>query len=145
MRSAIVSVVLSLVLLVSANPLFAQMNPSLWLLQDAHVPSNEMVHDFVPVSDLVCWAATVDTNNKPPSGFIRTTDGGNTWIYGRIPDAPDGIIWQIAPVDADTAYAAVSVQPPSQSKGIYKTTDGGGWMFTPHLSTVPPSFGSSMH
>jgi photosystem II stability/assembly factor-like uncharacterized protein len=115
-----------LLLQLGASVCVAQMNPSLWLLQDAHIPSNEMVHDFAPVSDLVCWAATVDTNNTPPSGFIRTTDGGNTWSYGRIPAAPDGIIWQIAPVDADTAYAAVSVQPPSQSKGIYKTTDGGG-------------------
>jgi hypothetical protein len=35
------------------------------------------------------------------------------------------MIWQIAPLDADTAYAAVTVPSPSNSKGIYKTTNGG--------------------
>jgi photosystem II stability/assembly factor-like uncharacterized protein len=125
MRTGIVLLTPFITLIVLADPLSAQMNPDLWLLQDAHIPSNEMVLSFSPVSESVCWAATIDTNNTPPSGYIRTTNGGTTWEYGRISGAQDGMIWQIAALDADTAYAAVTVPSPSNSKGIYKTTNGG--------------------
>jgi photosystem II stability/assembly factor-like uncharacterized protein len=113
------------VLTLSAATVRAQMNPDLWVLQDAHIPPGEMATVFSPVSEMVCWAVTQDTSNHPPTGYIRTTDGGTTWQYGRIPAAPDGLIWQIAAIDADTAYAAVWVERPSTSKGIYKTTNGG--------------------
>jgi photosystem II stability/assembly factor-like uncharacterized protein len=98
---------------------------SIWQTQVSHIPSNEMVLVFSPVNDNVCWASTVDTSNGRPSGYIRTTDGGNTWAYARIPGATDGIIGQVAALDADTAYAAVWVWNPSNTAGVYKTTDGG--------------------
>jgi hypothetical protein len=71
MRTGIVLLTPFITLIVLADPLSAQMNPDLWLLQDAHIPSNEMVLSFSPVSESVCWAATIDTNNTPPSGYIR--------------------------------------------------------------------------
>jgi hypothetical protein len=97
----------------------------LWQPQNSNIPLTEMVGIFSPVDDRVCWASTVDTNNTAPSGYIKTTDGGNTWAYARIPGTGTGIIGQIEPLDADTAYAAVWVWSPSNSAGVYKTTDGG--------------------
>jgi photosystem II stability/assembly factor-like uncharacterized protein len=97
----------------------------LWQPQNSNIPPSEMVVTFSPVNERVCWASTMDTNNTAPSGYIRTIDGGTTWAYARIPGAADGIIGQIAAVDADTAYAAVWVLSPSSTAGVYKTTDGG--------------------
>jgi photosystem II stability/assembly factor-like uncharacterized protein len=97
----------------------------LWQPQNSNIPLSEMVGVFSPVNDHVCWACTVDTGNAAPSGYIRTVDGGTIWAYGRISGAGDGIIGQIAAVDADTAYAAVWVWSPSNTAGVYKTTNGG--------------------
>jgi photosystem II stability/assembly factor-like uncharacterized protein len=98
---------------------------SLWQPQNSNIPPSEMVVTFSPVNDGICWACTMDTLNTAPSGYIRTTDGGDTWAYARIPGAGNGIIGQIAALDADTAYAAVYVLSPSNTAGVYKTTDGG--------------------
>ena len=98
---------------------------SVWLPQVSNIPPNEMVVTFSPVNNRVCWACTMDTLNTAPSGYIRTTNGGNTWVYGRIPGTGAGMIGQIAALDADTAYAAVWVWSPSNSAGVYKTTNGG--------------------
>ena len=97
----------------------------LWQPQNSNIPPTEMIVVFSPVNDGACWACTMDTLNTAPSGYIRTIDGGTTWVYGRISGAGDGIIGQIAAVDADTAYAAVYVLSPSNTAGVYKTTNAG--------------------
>ena len=97
-----------------------------WQLQNSHFPANIMVSNFSPVSDLVCWAGGITIGSQLPyQGYIRTIDGGNTWVCDSIPGIPDGLISQVFAIDADTAYIVVYVLTSSNSKGIYKTTDGG--------------------
>jgi photosystem II stability/assembly factor-like uncharacterized protein len=96
-----------------------------WQLQNSNFPANVTVTNFSPVNDLVCWAGGWIVSQIPYPGYIRTIDGGNTWICDSIPGIPDGLISQVFAIDADTAYVAVYVMSPSSSKGIYKTTDGG--------------------
>jgi len=96
-------------------------------MQNSNFPVDVRVTNFSPVNNLVCWATGYKTpsNTIPYPGYIRTTDGGNTWVCDSIPGIPDGYISQIVAIDADTAYVAVYVLTSSNSKGIYKTTDGG--------------------
>jgi photosystem II stability/assembly factor-like uncharacterized protein len=96
-----------------------------WQLQNSNFPANVTVTNFSPVNDLVCWAGGWIISQSPYPGYIRTIDGGNTWVCDSIPGIPDGVISQVFAIDADTAYVAVYVMSASDSKGIYKTTDGG--------------------
>jgi photosystem II stability/assembly factor-like uncharacterized protein len=99
-----------------------------WQLQNSNFPANVTVTNFSPVNDLVCWAGGEilgSTSAYPYPGYIRTTDGGNTWVCDSIPGIPDGCISQVFAIDANTAYVAVYVISASNSKGIFKTTDGG--------------------
>jgi photosystem II stability/assembly factor-like uncharacterized protein len=96
-----------------------------WQLQNSNFPANVWASNFSPVNDLVCWAAGFNRQQLPYPGYIRTTDGGNTWVCDSIPGIPDGLISQVFAIDANTAYMAVYVISASNSKGIFKTTDGG--------------------
>jgi photosystem II stability/assembly factor-like uncharacterized protein len=96
-----------------------------WQLQNSNFPANVTVTNFSPVNDLVCWAGGWFFSSIPYQGYIRTIDGGNSWVCDTIPGIPDGITSQIFAIDADTAYIPVFVMSASNSKGIYKTTDGG--------------------
>lgn len=55
--------------------------------------------------------------------FLRTTDGGATWIAGRVPDADTLDFRGVRALDARTAYL-MSIGPGDKSR-IYKTTDAG--------------------
>ena len=71
-----------------------------------------MVTDFSAVNNQVCWAVGQKYPQEiqhPYAGYIRTTDGGDTWICDTIPGIPDGYFQIIFAIDADTAYATVYV------------------------------------
>jgi photosystem II stability/assembly factor-like uncharacterized protein len=97
-----------------------------WQMQNSNFPTNITVTNFSPVNDLVCWAGglTIGSQIQYP-GYIRTSNGGNSWTCDSIPSIPNGLISQVFAIDADTAYMAVYVMTSSNSKGVYKTTDGG--------------------
>ena len=107
--------------LIFAHHVFAQN----WQLQNSNFPSNVYVINFSPVNYFVCWAGGSGAGQTPYPGYIRTINSGNTWVCDSIPSIPDGLISQIFAIDADTAYIVVYVLASSNSKGIYKTTDGG--------------------
>lgn len=104
---------------------FAQ---QIWQLQNSNFPSDVVwVASLSAVNNQVCWASGQKSydNSQPYPGYIRTTNGGNTWVCDSIPGAENGFINQIVALDANTAYAAVYVVNWSEYKGVYKTTDGG--------------------
>jgi photosystem II stability/assembly factor-like uncharacterized protein len=98
-----------------------------WQIQNSNFPVDVMVTDFSAVNNQVCWAVgqKYPQNSNPYAGYIRTTNGGDTWICDTIPGIPDGYFQIIFAIDADTAYATVYVQSGESSKGIYKTTNAG--------------------
>ncbi|AQG81296.1 WD40/YVTN/BNR-like repeat-containing protein [Spirosoma montaniterrae] len=57
--------------------------------------------------------------------FVHTTDGGQTWQTGTVPDAQSCDFRDVHGVDAKTAFL-MSAGPAEQGQArIYKTTDGG--------------------
>lgn len=71
-----------------------------------------------PVSDRVVWVSGARGT------YVRTTDGGATWVAGRVPGADSLQFRDVHAVDAKTAYL-LSIGNGSQSR-IYKTTNAGG-------------------
>ncbi len=113
-------------LLMSLLPSIGFPQPT-WEHQNLNFPPNVAVASLSAVDDQVCWAAGLmkPANTLPYPGYSRTTDGGKTWVCDSIPGAEDGYLSQIVALDANSAYVAVYVVTASNSKGIYKTTDGG--------------------
>jgi len=99
----------------------------IWQIQNSNFPADVIVADFSAVNNQVCWAVgqKYPQSSNPYAGYIRTTDGGDTWICDTIPGIPDGYFQIIFAIDADTAYATVYVNFGENSKGIYKTTNAG--------------------
>jgi photosystem II stability/assembly factor-like uncharacterized protein len=98
-----------------------------WQIQNSNFPSNVLVVDFSSVNEQVCWAVgqIFPGETTPYAGYIRTTDGGNTWVCDTIPGLTDTYSQQVFAIDADTAYVSVYVLSSQSSKGIYKTKNGG--------------------
>lgn len=98
-----------------------------WKLQISNFPADVLVVNFSAVDNQVCWAVgqIYPGNTTPYVGYIRTTDGGNTWVCDTIPGITDGYFQEVFAIDMDTAYVTVYVQSGESAKGIYKTTDGG--------------------
>lgn len=70
-----------------------------------------------PVNDQVAWAAGTQGT------WLRTTDGGTTWVAGRVPEADSLQFRDVHGVDASTALL-LSIGNGAQSR-VYRTTDGG--------------------
>ncbi len=69
------------------------------------------------VSDSVAWASGAGGT------WIRTTDGGATWITGRVPGADSLEFRDVHALDARTAWLLSIGNGPASR--IYRTTDGG--------------------
>ncbi len=65
------------------------------------------------VSAKVAWASGGNGT------YLRTTDGGQTWLNGTVPDASSLDFRDVEAIDADTAYLLATAGK------IYKTVDGG--------------------
>jgi photosystem II stability/assembly factor-like uncharacterized protein len=79
------------------------------------------------VSSSVAWASGTHGT------FLRTTDGGTTWVAATVPGAEELDFRDVEGFSADEAYL-LAAGPGEQSR-IYKTTDGGKtWrlLFTNH-------------
>ena len=99
---------------------------TIWQLQNSHLPSDVFICDFSAPNNQVCWGVGLKYPLAPYTGYIRTVDGGNTWICDTIPGLSDSYIQQVFAIDADTAFVTIyKLIGTSGSKGIYKTTDGG--------------------
>ncbi len=102
--------------------------PQTWQLQSANLPEDAVAAPFSPVDDNICWASWATGwfgGSSCVNGYLRTTDGGQTWACDTIPQTENGIIWWIEALDANTAFIAVESWADWGMQGVYKTTDGG--------------------
>ena len=85
-----------------------------------------------PTNPNIVYAGTGESNNRQTSSFgggmYKTIDGGKTWQLQGLRETQSIARVVIDPKNPETVYAAV-VGPlfgPSEERGIYKTTNGGG-------------------
>ncbi|HKJ81522.1 MAG TPA: T9SS type A sorting domain-containing protein, partial [Ignavibacteriaceae bacterium] len=71
------------------------------------------------------WTTGYTSASQTKNGFIRTTDGGETWSGGELTDYDGGLCEWMEAIDANTAFIAIQNYMKSGVQGIYKTTDGG--------------------
>jgi photosystem II stability/assembly factor-like uncharacterized protein len=70
--------------------------------------------------------------------YIRTTDGGRTWIAGVVPGAESLEFRDVHALDAKTAWLLSA--GPADSSRIYKTTDGGRHWLLQFTNSDPQGF-----
>lgn len=106
------TVILSLLItaLISTAPASAQ-----W--QKIAVDTTAGLRGLSVVSQNVIWASGTGGT------FLKSTDGGQTWLVGKVPGAEKLDFRDIEAFDAKTAYL-LSIGN-GESSRIYKTTDGG--------------------
>jgi photosystem II stability/assembly factor-like uncharacterized protein len=101
-------------------------NATIWQMQNSHLPSDVFICDFSAPNNQVCWGVGLKNPQAPYVGYIRTVDGGNSWICDTIPGLSNCYTQQVFAIDADTAYVTVfKLIGTSGSNGVYKTTDAG--------------------
>lgn len=115
----------------------------IWRTDDAGISWNNISDGFLnvgPVGALAVAATNSDIvyagtgsggvrgNVSIGDGMYRTTDDGRTWQWIGLPESRHiNRIW-VHPANADHVYVAAlgSVFGPSEERGVYRTTDGGG-------------------
>ena len=76
--------------------------------------------------------------------FVRTTDGGQTWQTGTVPDAQTCDFRDVQAIDAQTAYL-MSAGPAEKAQArLYKTTNGGQTWSLQYQTQKPGVFFDSM-
>jgi photosystem II stability/assembly factor-like uncharacterized protein len=88
------------------------------------------------VSATVAWAS------GERGTYARTTDGGQTWQTGAVPEASELDFRDVDAFDANTAYL-LSIGEGEKSR-IYKTTDGGASWKLQFKNTKPAAFFDAM-
>ncbi len=79
----------------------------------------------------IIWVGTGEGNGRNSSswgaGVFRSTDGGGSFEYKGLADAHDMPALAVHPDDPDTCYIAAlgHLWGANETRGIYKTTDGG--------------------
>jgi photosystem II stability/assembly factor-like uncharacterized protein len=101
-------------------------------------PSNttEDLRGVSAVSPQVAWASGTH------GIFLRTTDGGRTWISGQVPDAATVDFRGVVAFSADEAFL-MSSGPGDQSR-IYHTSDAGQHWHLEFRNTNPKGFFDSI-
>ncbi|MFC6996482.1 T9SS type A sorting domain-containing protein [Rufibacter roseus] len=93
------------------------------------------VRTLYAVNENVVWGLT-----NGVSGFVKTTDGGETWETGQIDGLSNSGTGNISAVSATEAFAAVYPNGAGATSGIYHTTDGGQtWSKQPTASYSDPA------
>ncbi|HEY7337122.1 MAG TPA: hypothetical protein VH639_19675 [Bryobacteraceae bacterium] len=96
-----------------------------WIPQQSG--TNAGLRGISAVSATVAWAS------GSKGTYLRTTDGGATWIAATVPGAADLDFRGVRAIDAKTAFLLSS--GPGEKSRIYKTVDAGA---TWHLLQINP-------
>jgi photosystem II stability/assembly factor-like uncharacterized protein len=124
-------VVLIFLLLVSAASVVAQSGPR---VQISH--TRESLRGVSAVSRQVAWASGTHGT------YLRTTDGGRTWIAAQVPDAGSLDFRGLVAFSAAEAFL-MSAGPGEQSR-IYHTSDAGQHWQLQYTNTNPKGFFDSI-
>lgn len=73
----------------------------------------------------VIWGAMAFNTAGDANRFLRTVNGGKTWLFSSV-TAPDNFaLGSISAINGNTCYATVYDVTDYKGGGVYKTTDGG--------------------
>jgi len=121
MKNLVSLLVVCLILSIGSSA-FAQW----WTAQYSGLPAgmNTKQLYFVAIDENTCWAAHL--HDMSGAKYIRTTNGGTTWVASSIPEAASLIACNITAVDENTAWIVFdSTSGSTTSSGIFRTTNGG--------------------
>src|SRR5687767_8162714 len=113
----------SIFLIVTAN---AQ-----WQVQNAGFTNDTLGFYEMSLPDAnTAWAVCYDGkgglfSGRPVLDFTRTTDGGNTWIPGKVGTDQTLRFSNISAIDGMEAWVAMHKIDFSKGGGVFHTTDGG--------------------
>lgn len=102
-----------------------------WIDQDPGYTNRTLgFYEISIVNENVVWAICYDGVGGLGSGvpildFIKTTDGGTTWIPGVLNIPPSVTFSNICALSADEAWVAMHKADFSTGGGVFHTTDGG--------------------
>ena len=97
------------------------------------------------VDQNVIWAAGRRSGWAAYTGFIRSTDGGNSWKIDTLHNVGVQSLFDICALDANTAYV-IGDGSISTGVGIFKTVDGGkSWTKAANAFTQTGSFADAIH
>ncbi|MBL7803411.1 MAG: T9SS type A sorting domain-containing protein [Saprospiraceae bacterium] len=98
-------------------------------------PPNFDMLDISVVSENVVWVVADSIHQNSFTGpnnipmVLRTVDGGNNWDVFRVEEAIGRFVWSIQGFDENTAIFTTNQFLASDTRPIFKTTDGGqSWM-----------------
>jgi photosystem II stability/assembly factor-like uncharacterized protein len=109
--------------------------PQVWTPQT--ISPTAKVFAVKAIDDNVVWAGA-DSGR-----YLRTTNGGTTWVTGFIPGASSLVMNSIAPINRDTAYFEGTNFSGGDGR-IYKTTNGGTTWALQYQNTAPEVFFNSI-
>lgn len=99
-----------------------------WITQNTGFPSpSRGIYDISTVNNNAAWAVAYDgiTAASNVQDFTRTTDGGNTWMAGRVTAPANYHFSNLSALDASTAWVCMYDAVAGNGGGIFKTSDGG--------------------
>ncbi|MEM6647928.1 MAG: hypothetical protein AAF730_16915 [Bacteroidota bacterium] len=101
-----------------------------WVAQESG--TDALIIGMHAVDENVVWAS------GQQGTFVRTTDGGETWDAGVVPDADALEFRDVHGIDASTAYLLSAGT--GEASRIYKTTDAGDTWALQYVNDEPEGF-----
>lgn len=109
------------------------------------IPSDATIGKLSIVNQNVVWGSGRKANWKTYTGFIRTTNGGTTWIVDTLQNAGVTCLFDICAIDSNTAYV-IGYGTSITGRGIFKTVDGGkNWIKATNAFNQSRSFPNAIH